>query len=140
MLDRLGEHQALIYALSGGSLLVFVVTLIAVPAVIVRIPADYFSQEKRPRGHHEHRRRWWRLTLMAGKNMLGYLFMLAGLAMLVLPGQGLAAIFVGFMLVDFPGKYRTERWLMSRRWVRQPVNWLRRKRGHEPLRRCGHPE
>ncbi len=133
MLEWMGEHQALIYALSGGSLLVFVVTLIAVPAVIVRIPADYFAHEKRPRDRHERRQRWWHWTLMAGKNVLGYLFMLAGLAMLVLPGQGLLAIFVGFMLIDFPGKYRAERWLMSRRVVRQPVNWLRRKRGHEAL-------
>ncbi|MCL4221158.1 MAG: hypothetical protein KJZ65_07295 [Phycisphaerales bacterium] len=138
MLDWLGEHQALIYALSGGSLLVFIGTLIVVPAMIVRIPANYFAHEHRP---HERRGRglgWWRLAFLAGKNVLGYLFMLAGLAMLVLPGQGLLAIFVGFMLVDFPGKYRAERWLISRRWVRQPVNWLRRKRGHEPLTNdCG---
>lgn len=130
----LGEHQALIYALSGGSLLVFVVTLIAVPAVIVRIPADYFAHEKRPSSQRDHQRMWWRLTLKIGKNVVGYLFMLAGLAMLLLPGQGLLSIFVGFMLVDFPGKYRAERWVMGRRWVRRPVNWLRRKRGHEPLK------
>lgn len=138
MLDWLDEHQALIYALSGGSLLVFIGTLIVVPAMIVRIPADYFANEHRPHERRAHGRRWWRLTLLMGKNVLGYLFMFAGLAMLVLPGQGLLAIFVGFMLVDFPGKYRAERWLMSQRWARQPVNWLRRKRGHEALRTREH--
>ena len=60
--------------------------------------------------------------------------MLAGIAMLVLPGQGLLTLLVGFLLIDFPGKYRFEKWLVARRWVLQPINWLRLRRHQMPLR------
>ena len=53
--------------------------------------------------------------------------------MLVLPGQGLLTLLVGFLLVDAPGKYRLERWLVSRKAVLRPINWLRRRKGRQPL-------
>jgi hypothetical protein len=53
--------------------------------------------------------------------------------MLVLPGQGLITLFVGFFLIDFPGKYRFEKWLIRRKAVHRPINWLRRKSGREAL-------
>jgi hypothetical protein len=59
--------------------------------------------------------------------------MLAGVAMLVLPGQGLLTLLMGFLLVDFPGKYRLERWLFARPIVRRPINWLRHRAGRVPL-------
>jgi hypothetical protein len=37
------------------------------------------------------------------------------------------------MLLDFPGKYRLERWLATRRAVWRSINWLRRRAGREPL-------
>ncbi len=71
--------------------------------------------------------------LLTGKNALGYLFVLMGIAMLVLPGQGILTIMIGVTLLDFPGKYRLERWLVSRRPVLRSINWLRRCAGREPL-------
>jgi hypothetical protein len=59
----------------------------------------------------------------------------AGLVMLVVPGQGLLTIVVGLMLLDFPGKYRLERWLATRPKVWQSINWLRRRAGYEELQR-----
>jgi len=58
---------------------------------------------------------------------------LAGIAMLVLPGQGILAILGGIELMDFPGKYRLERWIVSRPAVLRSVNWLRRRMGRPPL-------
>ena len=37
---------------------------------------------------------------------------------IVLPGRGLLSIVVGIVLLNFPGKFRLERWLVSRRPVR----------------------
>ena len=62
------------------------------------------------------------------------MFLAAGMAMLVLPGQGLLTLLMGFLLLDFPGKYRLEKWLFLRRRVREGVNWLRKRAGSEPLR------
>ena len=44
--------------------------------------------------------------------------------MLVAPGQGLLTMVVGLLLVDFPGKYRLERWLVTRQQVWRSINWL----------------
>ena len=45
--------------------------------------------------------------------------------MLVLPGQGLLTIVVGLVLLDFPGKFRLERWLVSRPRVLALLNRFR---------------
>ena len=44
------------------------------------------------------------------------------------------AIAIGIALMDFPGKYRLERWMIRRRWLLRPINGLRRKMGAEPLK------
>ncbi|MEX0964235.1 MAG: hypothetical protein WDZ52_09385 [Pseudohongiellaceae bacterium] len=53
--------------------------------------------------------------------------------MLILPGQGLLTILIGVVLVDFPRKYKFQRWLISLGPVLKSANWLRRKGGREPL-------
>ena len=63
--------------------------------------------------------------------LLGVILILAGIAMLLLPGQGLLTILVGFFLVDVPAKYKIEQWLMRQPVVHRPINWLR-KRAHRP--------
>jgi hypothetical protein len=55
--------------------------------------------------------------------------------MLLVPGQGLLTIAVGLMLVDFPGKFRFERWLAVRPPVWRSINWLRKRAGRGPLER-----
>jgi hypothetical protein len=51
--------------------------------------------------------------------------------MLLLPGQGVLTILIGIVLLDFPGKYRLERWAVRHRPVYRSINWLRR--GREPI-------
>jgi UPF0716 family protein affecting phage T7 exclusion len=58
---------------------------------------------------------------------------LAGLAMLVLPGQGLLTILVGLVLVHVPGKRRLLRRILRQETVRETVDQLRRQAGREPL-------
>ena len=74
--------------------------------------------------------RWLLLTL---KNLAGVVFVLLGIAMLVLPGQGLLTILIGIIFLNFPGKYRFERWLIQRGPVHRTVDWLRRRAGRKPL-------
>jgi len=58
---------------------------------------------------------------------------LMGLLMLVTPGQGVMTLLVGLLLMNFPGKYRMERWLVMRPGVLRALNWLRRRRGQRPF-------
>jgi hypothetical protein len=112
----------------------FFVTLLAVPAVLIRIPADYFTTPRRhatPWGMKHPAAAWtWRI----GHNVVGWVLILAGIAMVVLPGPGLVTIFIGMLLVEFPGKFRLERWIVGRKRVIGLVNAMRKKRGVEELR------
>ena len=128
------EHQAILWVLAVASVVVFVGSLLTMPALAVRIPADYFTHEKRPRSPWADQHPLIRWTLLIVKNVIGALFLLAGIAMLMLPGQGLLTMLIGFLMLDGPGKYRVEKWLVGRRHVLRSINWLRRRRGREPLR------
>lgn len=132
------DHQAALYWLAGVSLALFVLTIVLAPVLLSQIPADYFTHHRRPPGRFDHLPKPARIALAVAKNAAGVLFILAGLAMLVLPGQGFLTLLIGFFMVDFPGKYRAERWLVSRPRVLKPINWLRRRRGVSPLM-PGHP-
>lgn len=133
MLDWLNEHQLLLWSMGVASIVMFVGSLFIMPAIIVRIRHDYFAHDKRPPPRWAHHHAAVRMFLHVLKNLLGGLLMLAGLAMLVLPGQGLLTLILGFFLIDFPGKYRFERWLVARPYIHRPLNWLRRRAQRVPL-------
>jgi len=116
-----------------ASAAMFLASLLIMPAIIVRIRADYFAHERRPPALWADQHPAIRLSLHVAKNMLGAILLVAGIAMLALPGQGLLTIIIGFFLIDFPGKYRFERWLVSKPVIHRPLNWLRHRRGREPL-------
>jgi hypothetical protein len=74
-----------------------------------------------------------RVVLRAVKNIVGLVLVLAGVLMLVLPGQGLLTIFMGITLLDFPGKRRLELSVVRRRPVFSALNWIRKKARRPPL-------
>ncbi|MBN2475201.1 MAG: hypothetical protein JXB62_11370 [Pirellulales bacterium] len=133
MLDWIEAHETILWWLAAASAIMFVATLILVPLVVVRIPADYFAPGR------PHRTPWTdqhpivRGFLLVAKNLLGCVFVGAGLLMLALPGQGILTIVVGIMLLNFPGKYRLERWIVARRPVLRSANWLRQRAEKAPL-------
>ncbi len=128
------SHTELVWGLSILSAVTFVGTLVAVPLLLTGIPADYFLYPPReqPSGWVA-RHPVWRLVVKGTKNLLGVVFVVAGLAMLVLPGQGLLTMFVGMTLLDLPGKRKLEVALLRRRHVHRAINWLRRRRNRPPL-------
>jgi len=120
-------NEALVTGLVIFSVLSFIGTLLLVPYVVTRIPDDYFTTEDRHKTPWAEHHPAIRLTLIVLKNAAGYLCIVMGIAMLVLPGQGLLTIVIGVMLLDFPGKYHWERWLVSRPAILKSINWLRRR-------------
>lgn len=125
-------HETVLWWLALLSIITFIATLIIVPLLVVRIPDDYFSHRRRCRMQFSEYHPVVRGILLIGKNVLGYVFIVIGIVMLVIPGQGLLTIVIGLMLLNFPGKYRLERWLVASHPVLQSINWLRRrsKRNH----------
>ncbi|MCA9291528.1 MAG: hypothetical protein KDA25_10390 [Phycisphaerales bacterium] len=133
MPDWIRQHETLLWIAGLASLVVFVGSLLSMPFLASRIPVDYFAHDVRPAGRFAHRHPVIRIALRIGKNLLGGAFMIAGAAMLVLPGQGVLTLVIGFLLLDFPGKYRLEKRLVRLRAVRRPIDWFRRRAGREPL-------
>jgi hypothetical protein len=127
------EYEALLGWLAGMSMLMFVVSLVAFPLVIAFLPQDYFVRHRRDPARQTRRHPAVWLTLSILKNALGAVLILAGIAMLVLPGQGLLAILVGVMLANFPGKYALERRIFSRPAVAKAANRTREMAGRPPL-------
>lgn len=124
-------HETLLGWLGVFSLMMFVGTLIAIPLIIVVLPDDILSRED------EKVSRllldFWYFPYWVLKNAFGVVFILAGVAMLVLPGQGLLTILIGLTLVTFPGKKKLILRLLGRRRVLKAVNALRHKFDKRPI-------
>lgn len=133
MIDWIWTNETLLWCLVASSVITFVGSLLLVPWLLVRIPTDYFSHRRRHHTPWADRQPLVRGALLVLKNGLGGLFFILGVAMLVLPGQGILTMLVGIVLMDFPGKYRFERWIISRPAVLRTINWLRRRAHREPL-------
>lgn len=114
------------------SLVTFVGSLIGLPWLIGRMPEDYFLTCGRARKDRS-RRSFGALFAVILRNIVGGLLFLAGIAMLVLPGQGVLTIIIGLSLMDVPGKGQVlARWSSNRR-VQDMLNWIRRRQGKTPF-------
>ena len=121
------------------SLVLFLVgffgSLALVGWVLVKLPVAYF-QEDHPRAFlWAERHPFLRGLGFVGKNMLGVLLVLVGIVLSLpgVPGQGILTILIGIMLLDFPGKRRLERKLVSRPSVLKAINRLRHRFDKPPL-------
>lgn len=131
MWDWIGAHKGLFV---GVSVLTFVGTLLLMPILVVRIPADYFVQSRRETAFAKSHP-VVRMTFLILKNGLGVVLLLVGLV-LSLPfvfGQGVLTMLVGISLLDLPGKRRLELAIIRREPVHKSLNWIRHKAGRPPL-------
>ncbi|MGQ0694101.1 MAG: PGPGW domain-containing protein [Nitrospiraceae bacterium] len=114
------------------SLAFFVGSLIAIPFILIRLPADFFDiRVPRPwmKDHHPV----LRLIGHIVKNAVGTIFLFAGFLMLFLPGQGILTILIGISMLDFPGKRNLEAKMIGQPTVLHAVNSMRKKFGKPPL-------
>ncbi len=116
--------------------LFFVLSLVGsaviVAVVIVKIPANYFSshyqQDFLP--NSSWLTRW---GAVIAKNIVGLLLVIAGIIMLIGPGQGILTILIGLVLMDIPGKRPLEARIIKRPTVLALVNGLRGRYNKPPL-------
>jgi hypothetical protein len=129
----LESHDVLLRWLFVASAVLLLATPLLVGWMVVRLPTDYFTSKRRQRPAYWERHHVLRPLVLAAKNVAGVVLVAAGLVMLVVPGQGLLTMAVGLMLVDFPGKFRLERWLATRPAVWRSINWLRKRARRTPM-------
>jgi putative transmembrane protein PGPGW len=127
-----GSSGGLLGLLFVLSLVSFVGSLIVIPWILVRLPSGYFA-ESEPRSWMKNRHPVLRIVGLLLKNLLGAVFVLAGIAMLVLPGQGILTMLIGVSLIDFPGKRALERKIIARPIVLNAINGLRHRFNRPPL-------
>lgn len=118
------------FAVSSG--VMFVGTLIAIPIILMRLPADYFDIRK-PRPWMENHHPILRLVGHIVKNVVGAIFLFAGFLMLFLPGQGVLTMLIGLSLIEFPGKRRLEAKIVGQSTVLSTINAMRAKFDKPPL-------
>ena len=114
------------------SIIFFVGSLIAIPFIMVRLPADYFDIRV-PRPWMEDHHPILRMLGHVVKNTVGAIFLFVGFLMLFLPGQGILTMLIGISMLDFPGKRKLEAWLIGRPAVLSTINGMREKFGKPPL-------
>jgi len=139
MMDILFEwvklHQIGLQCMGILSLFAFLITPMIISALVILMPEDYFLSE---RDHildlYEKSHPFIRLAILVTKNAAGVVFVLAGLAMLVLPGQGILTILIGLTLVNFPGKRSLEKRIVRQEKVCFAINWMRSRAGRPPLK------
>ena len=127
------EIKPLLPWLFTASLVMFLGTLVVVPMLIVRIPADYFLQGKPTEGSWRRQHPVVRYGLLGLKNAIGLVFLTAGLIMLFTPGQGVITALIGLSLMDVPGKRRLEIAILRRPLVLSAINKIRRRAGRPDL-------
>ena len=131
MMEKLLSPDLLI-PLTFASLVGFIGSLFLIPVILVRLPEDFFD-DRRPRTWMQDHHPVLRLLGHLVKNVVGVVFVLAGFAMLFLPGQGLLTMLIGVSMLDFPGKRRLERRLVGQPSVLGAINKLREKFKKPPL-------
>ncbi|RLA46440.1 MAG: hypothetical protein DRR04_06385 [Gammaproteobacteria bacterium] len=127
------DWQQLLLWGTGLSVLAMIGTIIGVPWVVTRLPHDYFSRPQRAAWRETADEPVFALLLGVCKNFLGALLVLLGLVLLVTPGQGFLTLLLGLLMMNFPGKYQLERWLVQRPGVLRALNWLRGRRNQVPF-------
>lgn len=122
------------------SVVTFFASIVLAWLFIVRIPADYLTNDDSKVKRFRATYPLAGAVLSVGKNLLGLLFAASGFIMLFIPGQGLLFIFLGLTLIDFPGRKELIRKLLSWRDTLSVINQIRSRAGRFPLEAPPHEE
>jgi len=124
--------QSFLSWLAVLSLSTFIISLLLIPWTVGKLPLDYFlhiTEEKTPL----YSLNISSLALLIIRNIFGFILLLAGIAMIFLPGQGILTILAGIFLLSFPGKRKIIRLFISRDSVQHSLDWIRKKRSKQPF-------
>lgn len=120
MIEWLQQHPGLSIGV-GLSVVLCIAGIAVAPSVIARLPVDFFTRRN-------HKSSLW-------LNITGWVLIVAGIAMMILPGPGAMVLLVGIVFADFPGKRRFLLWVLSMGTIFARLNRIRAKRGKRPLKK-----
>ncbi|MBV1874750.1 MAG: hypothetical protein KUG80_08205 [Gammaproteobacteria bacterium] len=127
-------NEDVLFWLGMISLFSFVGSIILLPVLIIRLPEDYFLTEQRHSVSVFHENALVHYCIKILKNLVGLIVILCGVAMLVLPGQGVMTILLGVLMIDFPRKFQLERYLLGRKGLLNSLNWIREQANKPKLK------
>ena len=133
LIDWISQHNYLLSTLAVASVILLLLSIIATPWLVSRLPLDYLVRPRKRSLKHPV----IRLLFDTTRTLTGVSLILLGLVMLVIPGPGLVTLVVGISLASFPGKQKLMRQFASHRAVFASLNWMRQRRGKPPLH---HPD
>ena len=125
------DYYDFFFWLGVVSSIIFIVSLLSIGWLVSLIPNDYFINRKESKFKLNYPVAWIISAII--KNIFGYILILGGILMLILPGQGLLTIFIGLMLSNYPGKYSIEKKIIATPKILKSINWLRKKSDEPPL-------
>ncbi len=127
-------HSAQIAWGAGIFVVSLAVSIAAGVFVIIRLPANYFYADASEL-FWPGRPLWQRYLGIALKNLVGFGLVVLGILMSVpgVPGQGLLTMFIGIVLLDFPGKRALERRIIAIPTIFAALNRVRARFGKLPL-------
>jgi MFS family permease len=108
---------------------IFVIGFVLIPPLAVKLPADHFVRQEEAAARRSLRDWVWYVC----RNLFALVLLVAGVAMILLPGPGIITIIVAVALADFPGKRRVERAFIRTWIVRTALNAMRNKYGAPPM-------
>jgi Putative transmembrane protein (PGPGW) len=132
VLDIWSRYAQELWVLGIASAAMLVISAMLIPYLIVRLPADFYTENNHPRRLFQDKP-VLRIVFLTLKNTLGAVLLAAGILMLVLPGQGILTILAALAMLNFPGKRALEMRILHRPAILKSINWLRRRAGREPL-------
>ena len=132
LLEYTNTYKNFIFWISLVSFIIFIVSILSIRWLVLVIPENYFKEKKNSLLREKYFFYWIAFKFI--KNSLGYLLIIGGILMLVLPGQGILTIFVGMILSDYPGKYHIEKKIIQSSIILRTINSIRKKSGKKPLK------
>ena len=136
MLDLINQwvadYQGYFILVGIISTIVFIVSIALMPYLLGLIDVHYFvnlPERALPINSLPQ------LLLIIIKSVLGFVLLIAGIIMLLTPGQGVICILLALFLMEFPGKHKLELKLIHHQPTFKTLNWLRAKAGKPPFSR-----
>ena len=129
LLNQFEDMLVIIGIVSG---VVFIISLLLMPYLLGLMPSNYFLKNSEKQLKINKPFDLIKLTL---KTLIGFILLIAGIIMLVTPGQGLVSILLGLFLMEFPGKRQLELKLINHNPTFKTLNWLRSKANKPPFKR-----
>ena len=128
-LDIAHQNSFFLQWLAMISVITSMVSLLVIPWLISKLPSDFFAKMRADHKIGNNNSALYDLILILLRNIFGVAFLIGGILMLFMPGQGILTIFLGISIMVFPGKRRLVNLLIEQKSVQHSLNWIRRTTG-----------